>query len=367
MTRGAMLTVLGVALSGGGCASFQSAMAPPEPLPAKAAEKKPDEEKKPPKTLLEWNLCKKDDDKEGKDKNGAKDKMAKDKEGGNGADDGKNGKTKDAGKGDNGNGDNSKAADSGDDSGSSGDQPPVGDEEKKRIDPDRPHLPESSTTVGLGRAVLEAGYTYNTSGGFFPLHSFPEALLRIGVCADWLEFRIAQNITSQTVDDLGGGRSTISGATDLQIGVKLALTEQQQCLPESALILQMTVPSGSKDLSADRVLPGVHYDCTWEIVKDFLSVETVVIADGTVDDRGHTFTSLGHGVTAVCDLTKKLEAFGELDSFYAAGDSAPPQHYFVAGLVYFITENCEIDVRAGVGLNQHADGYLIGTGFALRY
>ena len=96
-------------------------------------------------------------------------------------------------------------------------------------------------------------------------------------------------------------------------------------------------------------------------------METVVIADGAVDDHSHTITSLGHGVTAVYDVTKKLEGFGELDSFYAAGDSAPPQHYFVAGLVYFITPNCEIDVRAGVGLNQHADGYLIGSGFALRH
>jgi hypothetical protein len=46
-------------------------------------------------------------------------------------------------------------------------------------------------------------------------------------------------------------------------------------------------------------------------------------------------------------VTKKLEAFGELDSFYAAGDSAAPQNYFVAGLVYFITNNCEIDFRVG--------------------
>ena len=31
-------------------------------------------------------------------------------------------------------------------------------------------------------------------------------------------------------------------------------------------------------------------------------------------------TLLAHGVTAAYDVTKKLEAFGELDSFYAAGD-----------------------------------------------
>lgn len=362
MTRGAVLAVLGVALWGGGCASFRPAPATPEPEPAKAAEKKPDEEKKPPKTLLEWTVGKKGDDKNGKEKDGDKGKNGDKGEGS-----GENGKAKNGGKGENGKADNGRGGDAASDGDQGGDQPPAGDEEKKRIDPDRPHLPESSTTVGRGRAVLEAGYTYNTSGGFFPLHSYPEALLRVGVCADWLELRIAQNVTSQTVDEFGGGRSTLSGAEDLQLGVKLALTEQQQCLPESALVLQMTVPTGSKSLSADRVLPGVHYNCAWEVIKDLLSVETVLIADGSVDDHGHTFTLLAHGVTAAYDVTRKLEAFGELDSFYAASDSAPPQHYFVAGLVYFITDNCEIDARAGVGLNQHADGYLIGSGFALRY
>jgi hypothetical protein len=103
---------------------------------------------------------------------------------------------------------------------------------------------------------------------------------------------------------------------DLELGVKFALTEQQRCFPESALILQMTVPSGSRDFSADRVLTGIHYDCSWDIIKGKLSVETVIAADGAVDDHGHTFTLFSDGVTAAYNLTKRLEAFGELDAFF---------------------------------------------------
>src|ERR1700730_13538917 len=33
-------------------------------------------------------------------------------------------------------------------------------EEGDRLDPDRPLFPEASTTVGNGRAILEAGYTF---------------------------------------------------------------------------------------------------------------------------------------------------------------------------------------------------------------
>jgi hypothetical protein len=344
-----MLGILGLALWAGGCTCLQSVTVPAEAQPGKTADKAQEAEKKSsPKALLEWTLGKKDDQK-GKEKGKEEDNAKNGKQN----EDGKNRETADgnagAGKGNGEEQEKEKA------------------EEPKRIDPDRPHLPEASTTVGLGRAVLEAGYTYNTSGGFFPLHSFPEALLRIGMFADWFELRVSQNLASLTTTDEPGVRSTNTGAEDLQLGAKLALTEQQTCLPESALVLQMTVPTGSKAFTANRVMPGIHYDCNWEIIKDLLSVETVIFADGAVDDHGHTFTLMGDGVTAAYDVTRKLEAFGELDSFYAAGDSAPPQDYFVAGLVYFITPNCEIDCRAGVGLNAHADGYLVGSGFAIRY
>ena len=70
-------------------------------------------------------------------------------------------------------------------------------EEEERLDPDRPHLPEASTTVGKGRIVLESGYTFTQKGSSFSSHAYPEALLRIGLFADWFEFRIGQNFLSQ--------------------------------------------------------------------------------------------------------------------------------------------------------------------------
>ena len=50
-----------------------------------------------------------------------------------------------------------------------------------------------------------------------------------------------------------------------------------------------------------------------------------------------------------------------------AAGGAGPSHYAVGGFVYFITKNVEVDIRAGVGLNQRANDFLAGTGFAIRY
>src|SRR5215207_9327340 len=61
---------------------------------------------------------------------------------------------------------------------------------------DRPDFTESPATVGQGVVQLETGYTFTTdsAGGLRTTnHSFPESLWRIGMLADWLEFRIVWN------------------------------------------------------------------------------------------------------------------------------------------------------------------------------
>src|SRR5262245_10367572 len=67
--------------------------------------------------------------------------------------------------------------------------------EEKPIESDRPDFTEASSTVGKGRIQLEAGYTYirDRPGSVTThSHSYPEALLRIGALAEWLEFRLGQ-------------------------------------------------------------------------------------------------------------------------------------------------------------------------------
>src|SRR5262245_57860492 len=140
-------------------------------------------------------------------------------------------------------------------------------DEPKPIETDRPDFTEASSTVGKGRVQLESGYTYvrdRNNGLRLNSHSFPEALFRIGLFADWFELRIGQNYhdTRTTSGATAGvapvaGTEFMTGPEDLYLGVKLALTEQKKYLPETALILQTTVPTGADELSADELLPGL--------------------------------------------------------------------------------------------------------------
>ena len=51
----------------------------------------------------------------------------------------------------------------------------------------------------------------------------------------------------------------------MTFGVKLALTPQECLLPETAIILQMSLPTGADAFSADEVLPGVNYLYAWDL------------------------------------------------------------------------------------------------------
>lgn len=314
--------------------------------------------KKGPKTIFKWSAAEEEEKEKKKDekKNGEKKdedrNEDKDKEK-------KNGEQKTNGNGGNGNGGN----------GGNGEEEA---EERKPIETDRPDFTEASSTVGKGVIQLESGYTFirdKENGIRSNQHSYPEALLRIGMFADWFELRIGQNFGAELTDDVTF-RHNEHRADDLYLGTKLALTEQHKALPELALILQMTVPSGAPGASANRVLPGVNLCFGWDVIKDCITLGGSTQANRAVDDVQHSYVEFSQSLTVGYSLTKKLGAYTEWFGLFPTGAIAPdfgPQQYFDGGFTYKVTDNFQLDIRAGVGLTRHADDFFAGSGFSVRY
>jgi Putative MetA-pathway of phenol degradation len=244
-------------------------------------------------------------------------------------------------------------------------------DEKDEIVTDRPDFTESSSTVGRGRVQLESGYTYfhdHGAGTRIHLHSFPEGLLRFGVGAEWFEGRIGWNYFNQRTKAEGFIDSPW-GAADLYLGVKLGLTEQKAYLPETALIVQMFVPTGAEEFTGNRVLPGFNYLFGWD-VSEFLSLGGSFQMNRTADDVGHPYLQVAQSLTVGYHLTQKWGAYTEWFAFYPDGAVAPgvgPEHYFDGGFTYKVTKNLQLDWRAGIGLNEHAVDYFAGAGLSMRY
>jgi len=250
-----------------------------------------------------------------------------------------------------------------------------GEEDQGEIEfqADRPDFTEASRTVGRGRVQIETGYTFTRDrrdGVTTRSSSFPEALFRIGMFADWFEFRFQQNFASLSRSGPTGERFTASGAEDLYLGVKLWLVEQRGIFPEVAIQLQGTVPTGSRDFTANQVLPGINLLYGWDIIKDAWTAGGSLVVSRAVDETGHTYLELATSFTFGFDLTAKLGAYTEWYVIAPSGAVQPgltAQHYFNGGFTYKVTPDFQLDIRAGVGLSRQADDFFMGAGLVYRF
>lgn len=234
---------------------------------------------------------------------------------------------------------------------------------------DRPDFTEASCTVGRGVCQLETGYTFfhdNDGVTNFNGHSFPEMLLRMGVFADWLELRFAWNFSHEQLRT-GGVQTNTSGLDDIYLGLKLGLTLQQGVLPEMALMPQMTVPLGSA-FSANRVLPGVNWLYGWEI-NDFLSTAGSTQLNLSVDPTtANEYTEFAQSWTIGYALAERLGMYTEWFVFCPAGaDTARTEHYLDAGFTYSVTNNLQLDIRAGKGISAASVDMFAGAGLVARF
>jgi hypothetical protein len=246
-------------------------------------------------------------------------------------------------------------------------------EEVDWIETDRPDFTESAKTVGLGRVQFEAGYTYyrdRAGGATRTTQTYPEALLRIGEFADWLELRIGPNYVHSRTTAFGRTTEHLSGLDDLYLGVKVALTEEKGYLPETAIIFQATVPTGGPGITAEQTLPGVNFVYGKDVVKGLLSLSGSFQANRAIDPDGHPYVELAQSVSLGYTFTRQCTAYTEWFAFYPTSALAPgvtAQHYFNGGFSYKLTPDFQVDVRAGCGLSRSADDIFAGAGFAVRY
>ena len=72
--------------------------------------------------------------------------------------------------------------------------------------------------------------------------------------------------------------------------------------------------------------------------------------------------------TVAYSLTETLGAYTEWFALIPSGaDTALPQHFFNGGFTILLSDDIQFDVRGGVGLNDAAEDYFVGTGLSIRF
>lgn len=235
------------------------------------------------------------------------------------------------------------------------------------LDTDRPDFTEGTSTVPRGHYQLEGGYTF-TSQGDEDSSSLGELLLRIGA-GDRVEARLGIGSYSR-VDTGVSGASTLSGYEDPTVGVKIRLTPDDTNLlapghPQIAILLATSVPIGSDDLTADEWQPEGKLALGWDFTDRFSLGSTLIY--GYPSDGGERFHQFSASLSAGYSLTDRLGAYLEGYGFNKESLDGSSTTYLDTGLSFGISNDVQIDVRVGAGLDDPSPNWFAGFGGAVRF
>ncbi|QDU89835.1 hypothetical protein Pla175_32310 [Pirellulimonas nuda] len=255
--------------------------------------------------------------------------------------------------------------------GALGPRPAAAQVGEEHIETDRDSFTPSTATAGCGLTIVESAYSFIDNRDVAETHSFPELLVRYGVC-DWLELRFGANY------EVGGASNSISSSSgsfgdieepgieteaNLSYGFKAQITQQQGWRPQSAAIVQASTPTSGRETATHLV---ATYAWGWQLPNDWLWDTAIRYGDGS--EEGDNFARWAPSTVVKVPLTEQWDIHAEYFGIFTDGREAESStHYFSPGVHYLVTPNLEVGVRTGWGLNDQSANFFSNVGFGWRY
>lgn len=241
---------------------------------------------------------------------------------------------------------------------------------------DRPDFTESTQAVPRGRIQLESGYTFthdHERGVTTTDHAFPEFLLRIGLADEW-ELRLGWagwSLTEEMFHERNEHGRRVSrnehadGGTDMTVGFKRHLCDQDGRRPDLGVIGELSLPTGSGEKSSGDVDPAVKLLWAYDL-SERLSLAGNVNVGAPRSERGR-FVQSAASISVGYAWTDWLGSYVEYFGVYPNDRGTDAAHYLNGGFAFPVNDNLQFDVRAGLGLNEEADDFFSGVGFSVRW
>ena len=224
----------------------------------------------------------------------------------------------------------------------------------QKIVTDRPDQTESSSTIAKGSLQIESGMLL----GFAEIDDIslktimaPTTLFRYGL-TDGLEIRVVNqyvNIENRNTSE------KISGIADLEIGAKIQIYQKEDKKTEVAFLSHLVLPTGSKDVSIDKVGTINKLSVAHEI-NDKIGLGYNLGYNYFGIDNGFFTYSLVLGIAINNKAGIYIEPYGEVDI------SDTYLSNIDAGFTYLLKDNFQLDFSFGTGLNYTMN--YISAGFS---
>ena len=158
--------------------------------------------------------------------------------------------------------------------------------------------------------------------------------------------------------------------------MKLGVTDQCGWIPESALEIRSSVPTGGSAWTLSRVEAGFDYIYSWELKDGWqLYGSTGYLPSGLGDfsllpeePASNHFIVWSQSVALGVELNERSVLYNEWFGLYshALEDNYSISFYNV-GIDYYVTDDFVVDFRVGLGLTEDSDDFFIGVGGGYRF
>lgn len=233
---------------------------------------------------------------------------------------------------------------------------------------DRPTIGDSACVVKPGVALLEMGYTYQKTTGpnANTLTTVPQAEFRLGLIKNLELIALLPNYMLQKNTPANAPHTTVSGYSDLGIGVKYEFGYTKHWLFTADAIINY--PSGSDNFSKQGMGITVNSITAYSITSQLglslqlgISSQTAPIETGAVI----RYTSFNPDLTFTYQFNDKSQIFVELNDTTNAGPGEGNQSFIYGGFQYLITPKFEVDIEVGHRLNPEANSSVNSIGFGV--
>ena len=214
---------------------------------------------------------------------------------------------------------------------------------------DRPDQTESSSTVGAGLFQIETGTIIESPNRYWNINT---TLFRCGV-SDNFELR-AQTGVGRYFSDFNKD-NYVFGVNDLILGLKYRLLQGPI---EIAYLGHAHFPTGSKNIS-DGSFGSSHKIALSHAITENIGFGYNIGYDHFgKEDQGFTYAYV-IGFSLVEKVGFFVELYGNADKF------SDFNHNFDTGFTFSVSENIQLDVSTGMGLNEEMNFFATGLSWRL--
>jgi hypothetical protein len=235
------------------------------------------------------------------------------------------------------------------------------------IIPDRPGFSTGAYTVKPGRIYLEFGYQYsfNNHNMDTSTHTTHLSNLRVGIIKK-IEFDLLWDGWNIDYQEDSNPETSVA---DASVGGKYWIIEVDKFNLTALGLLSLSVGSSPSTSGHVDPLLGLLWDYSLSSSVSIF-VNLLANSDVTKGDRNYSIQPIV-GVS-FCH-TSRLGTYLEYNSdipLHTGGASEPGsssvQNTINGGVTYLLTDDIQLDINAGVGLDSETDNF-IGTGISIRF